>query len=71
MMDEGEDTTDLLKDVADMEGLLDGFLDFARGDAGEEPQDVDPLDLVRQAVSNAHRGGKTVETGQGQRRGAR
>jgi len=63
MMDEGEDTTDLLKDVADMEGLLDGFLDFARGDAGEEPQNTDPLELVRQAVSNAHRAGKPVELG--------
>jgi two-component system osmolarity sensor histidine kinase EnvZ len=63
MMEEGEDTTDLLKDVDDMEGLLDGFLDFARGDAGEEPQEIDPLELVRQAVSNAHRAGKAVELG--------
>ncbi|WP_457645433.1 ATP-binding protein [Profundibacter sp.] len=63
MMEEGEDTADLLQDVADMEGLLDGFLDFARGDAGEEPQEVDPLELVRQAVSNAHRAGKAVELG--------
>ena len=63
MMEEGEDTTDLQQDVADMEGLLDGFLDFARGDAGEEPQEIDPLELVRQAVSNAHRAGKAVELG--------
>jgi len=63
MMEESEDTTDLLQDVDDMEGLLDGFLDFARGDAGEEPQEVDPLELVQQAVSNAHRAGKAVELG--------
>ncbi|WP_457651019.1 ATP-binding protein [Profundibacter sp.] len=63
MMDEGDDIADLQQDVADMEGLLDGFLDFARGDAGEEPQEVDPLELVQQAISNAHRAGKAVELG--------
>ncbi|WP_428544485.1 ATP-binding protein [Profundibacter sp.] len=63
MMEESDDIADLQQDVADMEGLLDGFLDFARGDAGEEPQEVDPLELVRHAISNAHRGGKAVELG--------
>ena len=56
-----EDTTDLEQDVLDMEGLLDGFLDFARGDAGEEQVSTDPVALVEQAVSNAHRAGKQVE----------
>ena len=58
-----EDTRDLEQDVADMEGLLDGFLDFARGAAGEAPVSTDPLALVQQAVSNAHRAGKQVEMG--------
>ncbi len=63
MMDdnEGEDVAALQRDVADMEGLLDGFLDFARGDAGEEQQSTDPVALVQQAVANAHRAGKQVE----------
>jgi len=61
MMDENEDVAALQGDVTDMEGLLDGFLDFARGDAGEEQQSTDPVSLVRQAVANAHRAGKRVE----------
>jgi len=56
-----EDTRDLEQDVSDMEGLLDGFLDFARGDAGEVPVSTDPVALVQQAVANAHRAGKPVE----------
>jgi len=56
-----EDTSDLEQDVTDMEGLLDGFLDFARGDAGEEQVSTDPVALVEQAVANAHRAGKQVE----------
>lgn len=70
MMDENADIDALQQDVADMEGLLDGFLDFARGDAGEEPKNTDPVLLVRQALSNAHRAGKDVElagiTGEGE-----
>jgi len=61
MMDENEDVAALQGDVSDMEGLLDGFLDFARGDAGEEQQSTDPISLVQQAVANAHRAGKQVE----------
>lgn len=56
-----EDTSDLERDVADMEALLDGFLDFARGDAGEVPVSTDPYALAEQAVANAHRAGKDVE----------
>jgi len=56
-----EDTRDLEQDVSDMEGLLDGFLDFARGAAGEVPVSADPVALVQQAVANAHRAGKSVE----------
>ena len=61
MMDETEETKALQQDVADMEGLLDGFLDFARGDAGEQPESIDPVGLAQQSVSNAQRAGKNVE----------
>ena len=56
-----EDTQDLEQDVTDMEGLLDGFLDFARGAAGEVQVSTDPVALVEQAISNARRAGKMVE----------
>lgn len=56
-----EDTSDLEQDVTDMQGLLDGFLDFARGDAGEVQVSTDPVALVQQAIGNSHRAGKPVE----------
>ena len=60
MMDESADVKDLQSDVDDMQSLLDGFLDFASGDCGEQPEDTDVVELVTLAVSNAHRAGKDV-----------
>lgn len=52
----------LLRDVQDMERLVDGFLDFARGDAGEPSAPTDPVALLRAAVRDAGRLGP-VELG--------
>lgn len=60
---EDEETAALLRDVADMERLVDEFLAFARGDAMEEPESVDPRSLVEQAVANAQRAGLKVRLG--------
>jgi len=60
MMDEDQDVKDLLGDVDDMQSLLDGFLDFASGDAGEQPEDTDVVELVKLAITNAQRAGKDV-----------
>ncbi|PIE15269.1 MAG: two-component sensor histidine kinase [Rhodobacterales bacterium] len=60
MMEPGDEVAELQKDVADMQNLLEGFLDFARGDAGEEVQQSDPVALVERAVANACRAGHDV-----------
>ncbi len=58
---EDEETRALLADVSEMERLVDEFLSFARGDATEEVEDVDPVALARRAVENAARIGREVE----------
>ncbi|WP_128253936.1 ATP-binding protein [Falsirhodobacter deserti] len=62
MMDEAE-AADLLRDVQEMERLVDEFLAFSRGDATEEVAHVDAGELVHQVVANAQRMGQSVQTG--------
>ena len=59
MIDEDE-AEPLLRDVDEMQRLLDAFLDFSRGVAEGEPEEVDPGALVEQAVEDARRGGRAV-----------
>ncbi|MCR8726458.1 ATP-binding protein [Frigidibacter sp. ROC022] len=61
MLEPGPETEALQRDVADMERLLDAFLDFARGDALDDAAEVDVGALVRQAVEDAVRGGGKVK----------
>jgi two-component system, OmpR family, osmolarity sensor histidine kinase EnvZ len=60
MFDETPEVTDLLRDVSDMERLIDDFLAFARGDAMEEPVHVDPVTLAQGVVDKAARAGGDV-----------
>ncbi len=63
MMDE-RDARDLLRDVQDMERLVDEFLAFSRGDATEEVVPTALSSLLRQIVANARRAGQLVEEGE-------
>jgi len=58
-----EDTASLRRDVEEMERLVNEFLAFARGDAMEETERVDPQSLVMRAVENAQRAGQPVSLG--------
>jgi two-component system osmolarity sensor histidine kinase EnvZ len=59
MLDE-DDAEPLLRDVADMQGMLDEFLDFAKGAAEGEPEPVDPIAMVEDIVEGARRAGRDV-----------
>lgn len=59
MLDE-DDAEPLLRDVADMQGMLDEFLDFAKGAAEGEPEQVDPIAMVEDIVEGARRAGRDV-----------
>jgi two-component system, OmpR family, osmolarity sensor histidine kinase EnvZ len=63
MLDDEAEAAAMLRDVEDMERLLDAFLAFARGDAMEEAVPVDPSDLVARVVANAQRAGQPVTLG--------
>lgn len=59
MLDEDE-AEPLLRDVADMQGMLDEFLDFAKGAAEGEPEPVDPIAMVTEIVDGAQRADRNV-----------
>ena len=60
LMDEGEETHDLLQDVDQMERMLGAFLAFARGDGLEETVPTDPFVLAEAIADDARRAGATV-----------
>ena len=55
-----EEVAALERDVEDMQRMLDGFLAFARGDALEDTERVDPATLAARVVDNARRAGQRV-----------
>ncbi|WP_296419822.1 ATP-binding protein [Pseudooctadecabacter sp.] len=61
---EGDDVAPLIRDVDDMQHLLDAFLDFARGDAEGDAEPVDPVALARTVLVDAKRMGQSVEMGE-------
>lgn len=61
LMEPGEETRDLGRDVAQMERMLDEFLAFARGTAAEETEPADPFALAAGVAEDAERAGAEVE----------
>lgn len=60
LIDEAE-AAPMMRDVDDMQRLLDDFLAFVRGDATEEPAEaMDPATLVSAVVEDARRTGQAV-----------
>ncbi|KPQ16718.1 MAG: two-component system, OmpR family, osmolarity sensor histidine kinase EnvZ [Rhodobacteraceae bacterium HLUCCO18] len=60
MLDQTPEVRDIERDVEEMEGLLDTFLDFARGEALDDPEEADPARLARELVEDARRGGGAI-----------
>lgn len=60
MQDQGPETADLTRDVEEMQGLVNAFLDFARGAAQDPPEPTDAVTLARQVVDDARRGAGNV-----------
>ncbi|MEM8571727.1 MAG: ATP-binding protein [Pseudomonadota bacterium] len=61
LMDESEETKDLMEDVGQMERLIREFLDFARSDATEATETVDALELGKSISFQAERSGHTSD----------
>lgn len=60
LMGEDEDANMMHRDLDDMESILDEFLAFARGDAGETAEPVAIKTLAKTLVKDARRGGQNV-----------
>jgi len=56
-----DEAAPLLKDVDEMQSLLDAFLEFSRGAAEGAPEDVDPSVWLREITDDALRAGHNVE----------
>ncbi|KIC48910.1 ATP-binding protein [Tateyamaria sp. ANG-S1] len=57
---EDDDREALEQDVDDMQGMIDAFLDFAKGDGQGEPERTDPVALATTVVEDAQRAGQPV-----------
>ncbi|MEO1026014.1 MAG: ATP-binding protein, partial [Pseudomonadota bacterium] len=55
LMEEDEETRAMLRDVQDMESMLEAFLAFARGDALDEPSRTDPIALAEDVLNQTSR----------------
>jgi two-component system osmolarity sensor histidine kinase EnvZ len=62
MMGGGQDVIDLKKDIADMEKMIGAYLQFARGEGGEEPVRTDLGALIEQVAANVNRDETRVHT---------
>ena len=60
MLEDTEEAAALLRDVGDMERLLDEFLAFARDDSLDDPEECDPQALVRDVVEKFSGSGQAV-----------
>lgn len=60
---EDEEVEALKRDVQQMERMVDEFLSFARGDAMEEAEEVDPAALLATVAADAVRAGQVVSCG--------
>ncbi len=61
MLGDGPEIDDLKADVADMETMIDGYLEFARGEGTERPELVDLGGLLFEAIASARREGAIIE----------
>lgn len=62
-MSDSSDTGNMVRDVDEMQEMLDAFLDFARSESLGEPERIDPIPLIEAAVEKAVRAGGNVELG--------
>ncbi|MBY8976239.1 two-component sensor histidine kinase [Rhodobacteraceae bacterium NNCM2] len=58
--EQNPETDELVRDVEEMEHMLEAFLSFARGEDSETSEPCSPVDLAREVADNARREGHSV-----------
>ncbi|NNG02767.1 MAG: HAMP domain-containing protein [Inquilinus sp.] len=61
MLGDGPEIEDLKADVAEMETMIDGYLAFARGEGGEQPEQTDLGAVLAGVIAGARREGATID----------
>jgi len=61
MLDKNAEIEELSSDVAAMESMIEGYLNFARGEGTEERQLVNAVDLLEEVARDAGRNGPPVK----------
>ncbi len=61
MLPEGPDADALKGDIADMERMINAYLDFAKGEDGEQPQRTDLRTILDRVVAGMKRQGADVQ----------
>ncbi len=61
MFKTSREVDDLAADVAEMQRMVDGYLDFARGEGSEAPQRSDMVPLLEAVVHGARRAGVAID----------
>jgi len=59
-LDDGSSVAELKSDVAQMQGMIRGYLDFARGEGGETPREIDLPMLLEEVVAKARWDGAPI-----------
>lgn len=55
------ETEEIARDVSEMEGMIESFLDYVRGEGGEVAVPTDPLELADEVTDDAARSGRRPE----------
>lgn len=61
LLDDNPEAKAMRKDLEDMERMIEGYLDFARGDGQEEPELIDIQTFLEKLKNDAQRQGIAVE----------
>ena len=61
MMPKSTDLEDARADIIEMEGMLEEYLTFARGQWSEEPEPLDLAEIIRDIITDAARAGRSIE----------
>ncbi|ATQ66935.1 MULTISPECIES: ATP-binding protein [Methylosinus] len=62
LIGDSPESAEMRKDVAEMEGMVEGYLAFARGDAGESTESVDVSALLEEICAESQRLGLEAKT---------
>lgn len=62
LLEDGAEKQALAEELTEMERMIEGYLDFARGEGGEPPSQTDMADMIADIVAAFNRSGTPVDS---------